>query len=229
MSNIAKLSLAVVLALAAAALNAVWLSAEKRPPTFVAAAVDIPAGQEITSAMLAPLPVPGNTEKLCESLIPFEKGTATLLGRKAARSYIKGDIFFQRDIEAQRQLPEFEVLGPFKLISVGARFTEGSTKVEDSQVDMAGNNITIEVSSKFDERTRKLLETVDPNRGPRDENRPRIVAIQVIPKEDQKSAAEAETKDVVYQTISLEGITNVPRVLLAGDVIRFVVPAHGSL
>ncbi len=228
MSNIAKLSLAVGLALAAAALNAIWLSAEKRPPTFVAAGVDIPAGQEITSAMLAPIPVPGNMEKLREALIPFEN-TATLLGRKAARAYVKGDIFFQRDIQAPQQLAEFEVLGPFKLISVGSRFTESKTKVEDSQLDTTGNNITIEVSAKFDERTRKLLETVDPTRSNRDEHRARIVAIQVIPKEDQKAAAAADTKDVVYQTISLEGITNVPRVLLAGDVIRFVVPAHGSL
>lgn len=227
MSNIAKLSLAVGLALAAAALNAIWLSAKKRPPNFVAAGVDIPAGQEITSAMLAPIPVPGNMEKLREALIPFEN-TATLLGRKAARSYVKGDIFFQRDIQAPQQLAEFEVLGPFKLISVGSRFTESKTKVEDSQLDTTGNNITIEVSAKFDERTRKLLETVDPTRSNRDEHRARIIAIQVIPKEDQKAAAAAETKDVVFQTISLEGITNVPRVLLAGDVIRFVVPAHGS-
>jgi hypothetical protein len=214
--------------LAAAALNAIWLSAEKRPPTFVAAAVDIPAGQEVTSEMLAPVPVPGNVDKLRESLIPFDS-KATLLGRKAARAYVKGDVFFQRDIDAVRQLAEFEVLGPFKLISVGARFTEVNAKADDSQLDTAGNNITIEVSAKFDDRTRKLLETVDPTRSPRDDNRARIVAIQVIPKEDQKAAAEAETKDVVYQTISLEGITNVPRVLLAGDVIRFVVPAHGSL
>ena len=36
MSHVAKLSIAVVLALLAAGLNAMWLSAEKRPPTFVA-------------------------------------------------------------------------------------------------------------------------------------------------------------------------------------------------
>ena len=38
-----------------------------------------------------------------------------------------------------------------------------------------------------------------------------------------------DDKHVVYQTISLDGITNVPRVILAGDVIRFVIPAHSSL
>jgi hypothetical protein len=47
MSHVTKLSLAVVLALAAAALNAMWLRAEKRPTTYVAASVDLPAGQEI--------------------------------------------------------------------------------------------------------------------------------------------------------------------------------------
>ena len=53
--------------------------------------------------------------------------------------------------------------------------------------------------------------------------------MQVIPKEEQKPFAAADDKNVVYQTVSLEGIANVPRVILAGDVIRFVIPAHSSL
>ena len=41
MGNVLKLLLAVVLALAAAGLNAMWLTAEKRPPVFVVANVDL--------------------------------------------------------------------------------------------------------------------------------------------------------------------------------------------
>ena len=70
MSNVMKLTLAVVLALAAAALNAVWLSAEKHPATYVAAAADLPMGQAITNEMLTDVPVPGDPEKLRASLIP---------------------------------------------------------------------------------------------------------------------------------------------------------------
>lgn len=226
MSNVMKLSLAVVLALAAAALNAVWLSAEKHPAEFVAAGADLDeVGAEITPDMLMSVPVPGaDPAQLRESLIPYED-KATLIGLKTTRRYRRGDMFFQSDIQAPRQLAEFEVLGPFKLISVGARFTE-PTKQDEAQLDASGDTITIAVSSNFDERTRRLLQIIDPGRNPEGE-RARIVAIQVLPKEEQpKDAPAVDEKNVVYQTISLEGITNVPRVLLAGDLIRFVIPAH---
>jgi len=227
MSNVTKLTLAVVLALAAAALNAAWLSAEKHPATYVAAAADLPVGQVITNEMLSDVPIPGNPDQLRASLIP-SASRAILLGRMTFRNYIRGDMFFQRDNKPQEQLAEFEVLGPFKLIGVGARFTEVNTKQDESQLDASGNNITIAVNANFDERTRRLLQIVDPSRGPIRDRAARIVAIQVIPKEEQKGLA-ADDKNVVYQTISLEGITNVPRVLLEGDVIRFVVPAQNSL
>ena len=58
MSNLMKLSLAVGLALVAAILNAMWLSAEKRPTMYVAASKDLLAGKAITNEMLMPVPVP---------------------------------------------------------------------------------------------------------------------------------------------------------------------------
>jgi hypothetical protein len=225
MSNVMKLSLAVGLALAAAALNAVWLSAEKHPPTFVAAGADMPAGQVITDKMLTAVPVPGDPTKLSASLIPTS-AKYTLLGLKTSRPYLRGDMFFQTDIKAVQEVPEYDVLGPFKLISVGARFTEPDAKQDESQLDSSGNNITIAVSANFDDRTRRLLQIVDPAKRPNKDATTRIIAIQVIPKEEQKSSPPPDDKNVVYQTISLDGITNVPRVLLAGDVIRFVIPAH---
>lgn len=229
MSHVAKLSLAVVLALVAAALNALWLSAEKQPPLFVAASADLKAGDEITDAMLASVPVPGDPEELRTSLIPYAN-RAILLGMKASRTYTRGDVFFQRDIQAPLELTQFEVLGPFRLISVGERFKEGGADESEGRIDPGGNNVTIAVSANFDERTRRLLEIVDPNRkANRDNKVAKIVAVQVIPV-DQPSRAEATNdKNVVYQTVSLEGIENVPRVLLEGEVIRFVVPANDSL
>jgi hypothetical protein len=225
MSDVKKLLLAVGLALAAAVMNAAWLSAEKHPPSYVAASTDIEDNAEITDSMLQAIPVPGDADTLRASLIPWDS-RATLLGLKASRAYHQGDVFFQNDIKAPRQLAEFEVLGPFKLIGVGSRFTQGNTKQEDSQTEISGDNITIAVSSKFDDRTRRLLQIIDPTKGENHERQTRIVAIQVIPKTDQQASAAVDEKDVVYQTVSLEGITNVPRVLLAGDVIRFVIPAH---
>ena len=57
----------------------------------------------------------------------------------------------------------------------------------------------------------------------------RIIAVQVIPKNEASSTAKLDNKNVVYQTVSLDGIENVPRVLLEGDVVRFVVPANDAL
>lgn len=228
MSNVMKLSLAVVLAFAAAALNAVWLSAEKHPTTYVAAGIDIVAGTFITDAMLMPIPVPGDPDTLRASIIPYSS-MPTLLGSPAVRTYVRGDMFFQRDIKAPLELAQFEVLGPFRLISVGQQFTQANAKKDETQSDSGGNTITIAVSANFDERTRRLLQIIDPSRSPNRDKARRIVAIQVVPKEEQTASPPAEEKNVVYQTVQLEGIANVPRVLLAGDVIRFVIPAHDSL
>jgi hypothetical protein len=228
MSHAAKLSFAIVLALVAAALNALWLSAEKRPALFVAAATQLPVGEPITDEMLTPVAVPGDASKLRASLIPYPD-RAILLGMKTPRDYIGGDMFFQRDIQAPKELASFELIGPFRLISVGERFTKAGTQPEENQLDPGGNTITIAVSANFDERTRRLLQIIDPNRNPNREKITRIIAVQVVPKEEQATSAAIDDKNVVYQTIQLEGIANVPRVLLAGDVIRFVVPAHDSL
>jgi hypothetical protein len=227
MSHVTKLSLAVGLAFAAAALNAMWLSAEKRPPTFVAAKTELLAGKEITDAVLTEVPVPGNPAKLRESLIPYGNRTI-LLGRKAPRNYARGDMFFQRDIQAPNEPAQFEVLGPFRLVSIGDRFKQAG-QTDDKNFDPSGNNVTIAVSKDFDERTRRLLEIIDPNRRPGSAQTAKIIAVQVIPKEQQSSIPAADDKNIVYQTVSLQGIENVPRVLLEGEVIRFVIPASSSL
>jgi len=229
MSHMAKLSLAVVLALIAAALNAMWLSAVKRPPTFVAVSMDVAEGQEIVDEMLTSVPVPGDPDKLSESLIPYDS-RATLFGFKATRNYTAGDVVFYRDQQAPRELSKFEVLGPFQLISVGERFKTLNAEQQDSQASEGGNNVTIAVSANFDDRTRRLLEIIDPSRRGSSANPGlRIVAVQVIPKNEQAAATKLDDKNVVYQTVSLDGIENVPRVLLEGDVVRFVVPASDSL
>ncbi len=229
MSHTAKLSIAVVLALIAAGLNAMWLSAEKRPPTFVAVGINVPEGQEIVDEMLTSVPVPGDLDKLRETLIPYS-GRAILYGRKASRNYTAGDVVFYRDLQAPQELSKFEVLGPFQLISVGERFKTTNAEEQDSQASEGGNNVTIAVSANFDDRTRRLLEIIDPSRRGSTANPGlRIIAVQVIPKNEQAAAPKLDDKNVVYQTVSLDGIENVPRVLLEGDVVRFVVPASDPL
>jgi hypothetical protein len=229
MSHVAKLSIAVVLALIAAGLNAMWLSAAKRPPTFTAVSIDLPQGQPITDEALTSVPVPGDADKLRQSLIPYAS-RAILFGVKASRNYTAGDMIYQRDLQAPLELSKFEVLGPFRLISVGERFKNPSAAEQEGQISQGGNNVTIAVSANFDERTRRLLEIIDPSRRVgTTKAAQRIIAVQVIPKNEQSASVKLDDKNVVYQTVSLDGIENVPRVLLEGDVVRFVVPATDSL
>jgi hypothetical protein len=229
MSHVMKLSLAVGLAFAAAALNAMWLSAEKRPASFVAAKDEIKAGSEINEGLLTDVPVPGDPDTLRESLIPFAN-RSLLFGMKAPRNYTRGDVFFQRDIQAPLEPVQFETLGPFRLISVGEKFKQAGDGPDEGQIDASGNNVTIAVSANYDEQTRRLLEIIDPNRRAEDETRVvKIVAVQVIPKEKETSLPPADAKNIVYQTVSLQGIESVPRVLLQGDVIQFVIPKSRSL
>jgi hypothetical protein len=169
MSHVAKLSIAVVLALLAAGLNAMWLSAEKRPPTFTAVSINLPVGQKITDEALVSVPVPGDADKLRESLIPYS-GRAILFGTAASRNYAAGDMVFQRDLQAPRELTKFEILGPFQLISVGERFKSPDGAV-DPQASEGGNNVTIAVSATFDERTRCQRDPADRRGASRSEER----------------------------------------------------------
>jgi hypothetical protein len=229
MSHVAKLSLAVGLAFAAALLNAMWLTAAKRPPTFVAVSTDVSAGQDISDDALMEVPVPGDPEKLREALIPYSN-RAILFGRKSPRNYARGDVLFYRDIQPPTEPAKFEVVGPFRLMYVGDRFKQTSSDQKEDRIDPGGNNVTIAVSKDFDERTRRLLELIDPNRKPGQETRTtKIVAVQVIPEEEKASAPAADEKNIVLQTVSLQGIENVPRVLLEGALIRFVVPDESPL
>jgi hypothetical protein len=228
MSHTAKLSLAVGLAIFAAILNAMWLSAEKTPPLFAATTVNLKAGEVITEAALAPVPVPGDVESLRSSLIPYAN-RAILLGQTTSRELVAGDVFFQRDIQTPTKAAKFEVLGPFKLISVGERFKQAGASEDDTRLDPGGNNVTIAVGANFDERTRRLLQIIDPNqKTARDAVTTKIVAVQVVPA-DQQSPEITDDKNVVFQTVSLQDIENVPRVLLEGEVIRFVIPAPDTL
>jgi hypothetical protein len=228
MSHTAKLSLAVGLAIFAAMLNAMWLSAERTPPMFAATTLDLKAGEVITDAALAPVPVPGDVETLRTSLIPYAN-RAILIGQVTSRELVAGDVFFQRDIQTPTKAAKFEVLGPFKLISVGERFKQAGASEDDSRLDPGGNNVTIAVSANFDERTRRLLQIIDPNQKVgRPEERTKIVAVQVLPA-DQQLPEVSDDKNVVFQTVSLQDIENVPRVLLEGEVIRFVIPAPDAL
>jgi hypothetical protein len=184
---------------------------------------DVAAGEELAEDNLNPIPIPGNREALRKSFISWQD-RAILFGTQAHRDYRAGDVVFHRDIQPPSKTLQWDVIGPFKLIGVGERFTERSgDELDDARTD--GNNLTIAVDANFDERTRRLLEVIRTD-GNADQGRPAIVAVQVLPSSQNERFQQDEvSENIVYQTVSLDGIANVPRVLLEGDMIRFVIPA----
>ncbi len=224
MKHMMGLGFAVLLGFAAAGLNWVWISGLATPDDYVALKTDMALGEEVTEQDLMAVPVPGDRDRLRESLIPWQN-RAILFGTNANRDYQAGDIVFHRDILPPAENSQWDVIGPFKLISVGERFKVRS----DDGIDYArtdGNNLTIAVDANFDARTKKLLDVIRTDRGA-DQQQPAIVAVQVLPSNQRDGQFQiADPPNVVYQTISLDGIANVPRVLLAGEMIRFVVPAR---
>ena len=224
MKHLMGLGFAGLLGVVAAALNWLWISGLATPDDFVAVKSDVAIGEQLSEEDLIALPIPGNLESLRQSYIPW-KNRAVLFGTNANRDYVAGDVVFHRDIQAPIENSQWDVIGPFKLISVGERFKERSDdELEYARTD--GNNLTIAVDANFDARTKRLLEVIRSDRNS-DEQQPAIVAVQVLPSSRRGGPVpSAETQDVVYQTVSLDGIANVPRVLLEGDMIRFVIPAR---
>jgi hypothetical protein len=226
MKQLAGLGFAALLGLAAAGLNWFWISGLATPDEFVAIQTDLSAGDVITEDDLLAVPIPGNVETLRQAFIPW-RNRAVLFGAPANRDYLEGDVVLHRDLQPPAEASRWDVIGPFQLISVGERFKQqAGDEFDTARTD--GNNLTIAVDANFDERTRKLLEVI---RTDRDTQlaQPAIVAVQVLPANQRSTAAPTPaSENVVYQTVSLDGIANVPRVLLEGDMIRFVIPARSS-
>lgn len=225
MSHLGKFGISVVLGCLAAGLNWAWLAAEKSPPMFVAVRVDVRSGDKLTEDMLMAVPVPGAIAKLRLSLIPYNN-RALVYGMPADRDYTAGDMLFQRDIHQPMEPPTWDVIGPFQIISVGSRFKQQDGESQD--YSGTNDNVTIAVDRNFGDRTSRLLEALGAkilDRGARQgDHALKIVAVQVVPRGAVDAASEIPAEDVVYQTVSLGGIPNVPRVLLEGEMIRFVAP-----
>ena len=239
MSHIAKLVLAGVFAIIAAGVNWVWLNSAKKPPEYVAARDTLELGSEISSGDLIAVPIPGDFDRLKKSMIPYAS-QSVLFGMKTSRKYEAGDVFLYRDLEAPNELPKWQELGPFRLISVGERFTGVAKKEQDPASYNQGSNITIAVKRKYDDKTRRLLQIVDPKkREESDKEVSRIIAVQVYPSSGSLTRTETKPDDSDFRLplgadevglfISLDGVENVPSVLLVGDEIGFVVPPETSL
>jgi len=251
MNGILQLSIAGGFAVAAAGLNWIYLASQTTPNEYVALRTGLERGQLIDESDLVAVPIPGQTDRLKRTLIPYPN-RSVLFGGRTTREYEAGDVVLTRDLIEPSDLQEWEVIGPFELISVAQRFKQETTGRNEASTSIGRNTVTIAVDADFDTDTSRLLAAITVNQISGDRRttgsaRPAspIVAVQVVPSMKSRllsapenlippyrnsSASNAESSpvkprdNVVYQTVSLEGIANVPAVLLEGEFIRFVVP-----
>ncbi len=240
MNSVLQLALVAFFALVAAGLNAYYLVSQTTPTTYTALRSNLDQGVVIEDEDLIAVPIPGDPLRLKSAMIPYAN-RSILLGLRTSRAYEAGDVILARDLVAPVEQRQWDVIGPFELISVAERFKQPSRDRDTPSDSIGRNTVTIAVDAGFDRDTSRLLEAIASG-SVRDQNSHplEIVAVQVVPAIDSRTPtnvslasrdssrvdvpAEAGRRDVVYQTVSLEGIASVPGVLLEGDFIRFVVP-----
>ncbi|MEM9586238.1 MAG: hypothetical protein AAGA03_03065 [Planctomycetota bacterium] len=240
MSSVLKLVIGLLLAVVAAGINWIYLASQTSPASYVAAKSSLRQGQTIESEDLVAVPIPGDSSRVRKSLIPYAN-RSILLGTAATRDYETGDMILAQDMSVPASKQNWDVIGPFELISVGERFKQPTGSQLQATGSMQDNSVTIAVDAGFDEQTSRLLQAIATGiERDADTPKPEIVAVQVLPsnsrtRQIRNPAGRQPTlpptsttvplrSDVVYQTVSLDGIPNVPVVLLEGDLIRFVVP-----
>lgn len=233
MNNLVKLGIAAALAAGAIVLNIWWLNSRPKDPEFVAVNKSIEEGAEIKQEDLKPMAIPGKLEDLQKTLVRWED-RPIIFNRRAIRSFTMGDPFFQRDIQGGP--PQFDVLGPFRIISVGEEYRSGEGQATDTGGGGNSNTVTVQVRHfqrgnhyEFDEKTRRLIQTIQGGEGGSTRGKQRIVTLQVYKKGTQPPDAAPADGDKfvdVHLIVPLDGVDIVKKVLAVGDDIGFVVPAR---
>jgi hypothetical protein len=252
MNNLAKLGIALLLAIIAGVLNVVYLHLRERPTLYLALGdAPVKAGQPFPTEdnKYKPLPIPGGVVAPETTFIAWDN-RAIVFGLRAKRDLDVGDPIFQGDIA--QAVPRYETLGPFKLLSVGEHLTG---TVETDRSSGGASAITVEPlfvhpasgeegnsdALKYNETTSRLLEIIDEQRrgGDRAASHLRIVAIESV--QDPLSADESEvgranspggrSSELLRSTpraiiVAIDRVATIPKVLQIGARVGFVVPAY---
>ena len=174
---IVRFIFAFCLAVAAAVLNYIWML-YKAPnmDVYVTYSENITQGYVITEEQLCPIQLPSkwddhgaNKSVYVKTLVPWAD-RFLLVDLKAVRDIKAGELAQQSDITVVDVLPEYDVLGPFRLISVGNRFvtsmeggSESGYSSSDSAITVAVKHDTVDKNSNsgFDDKTRRLVQIIE--------------------------------------------------------------------
>lgn len=242
MNNLMKLGLAIVIAVMAGGLNWAYLASKEVPTNYLALRNGIKAGDPFPSTddFYKKIAIPNDPPENKLTLIPV-KERAIVFGMRARRDFQDGEPIFFSDIA--QDVPRFETLGPFTLLSVGEHLTG---PVETEQSDSGGGEITVEpgfdaANGDYDLNTRRLLQIIDAQRRRSNTigSHLRIVAIEARPESDGSTgenasgdfSGEVAAVELIRTKkraiiVPLENVATIPKVLQIGTEIAFVIPAY---
>jgi len=188
--------------------------------------------------MLEKAEISGDAAQLKKSLIPWEERD-NIAGRKASRVFEKDSLALKQDFVGKG--PQWRVLGPFRLISVGERiqgvnqdgFSDG---VSGNTITIAAAVDTIESKEVFKPEVQELLEVLY-STGESKNSVGKIVALQLYPADSESKGAPLSAtgepqkmgtrlpldKDERAIIVPLKDVESIPELLVRGTRVGFVV------
>jgi hypothetical protein len=249
MNNLVKILIAAGLGAVAFVLNLIILNSGPKPSSFAVAAKAISRDHKIGDADVSSVPVPGDPAELSKTFIPFtSEGMGQILGVSATRDYQAGDPILRRDLPTSA--PPVDVLGPFRLLSVGEELIADS----DGAAHGNGRDNTVTVAAKVrqtaskvkggsgrfefeDPMTLKLLQIVDALRNQRlggRDSRLRIVSVVLLPKAGSpadgltlSTATDDLADPTINQATNIVESQSLDALGLQADEVAVIVPLTG--
>ncbi len=197
----------VVLALALAILSAVanffWLQSQKpQLSNYLAFATDVKKGKKIDPSDLKPISLPKESN-VNGVFLPYSN-IGLLLGVNASRDYKANELVTNDVVTTTNEPPQYDVLGPFRLISVDSKII--GVYNDDNKAEVSGNAVTIAVNytggnsenSGFNSNTRRLLQIVERSKIRNNPDEDLKIRGIVVYREDQEIKTEGK------QSLSVE-------------------------
>ena len=156
-----RIAVALLLAGSAAILNYLWIR-QNVPQTdsFAVFVKDVAVGQEITKDDVTSVPLPrvyysNDTQVNLENFFVSAKDRYSLVGLIAHRNFKRGQLILNSDKPSNDYLPDADILGPFRLLSIGNQISG----MPSDSVSMSGSGrtpITIIMTLERNPKTNQL-------------------------------------------------------------------------
>jgi hypothetical protein len=237
-NSLLRLGIAVVLAVAAGLGNYLYMTMRTAPTKFVRFSKEVGLGEVIDNdTMLSEIAISGDASQLKKSLLPWDE-RENIVGQKASRVFEKDSLALKQDFLGKG--PQWRVLGPFKLLSVGERIRGseqgGFSEGRDSQTITIAAEIKKEEGREiFSPQMQELLEVLYRSEDAKN-TIGKIVAVQLYPSDASElgSVSEGLDEDIANRKlplgpnergiiVPLKDVESIPEVLVRGVQVGFVV------